>query len=343
MVRCDHIGDAVMATGVITRLHEALAPERLDVLAGPWAASLFEMHPAVDETIVYAAPWWSKVRGAGLRARLLGWMALPGIVRRLRRSRYDIAIDLRGDLRQILFFLALPGARQRASSDRTGGVALLTHVASYAARHEVESNAAVLRALGIEGDVTPAVRSDVPLAAGEEDELRATSGAHGFLALALGSNKPKQGWPVPEAAALARAARSRGLGVVFVGGAAEHDIGEAVRSLAGVPVLNLAGRTSLPQTVSVLARAAATVSVDSGPMHLAAAAGGPVVGLFGPTDPALYRPWSIRAGVVRADVRCECTMPACDYTEGPGRCMRTLPAARVLEALDALGVVGALS
>src|ERR1700727_64496 len=64
LVRCDHIGDAVMATAVLRPLREALDPERLDVLAAPWSASVFEGNPAVDGVITYAAPWWLAARGA---------------------------------------------------------------------------------------------------------------------------------------------------------------------------------------------------------------------------------------------------------------------------------------
>src|SRR5579872_3412107 len=64
LVRCDHIGDAIMATPVLEPLRAALAPSRLDVLAGPWATSLFEQHPAVDHVIPYATPWWLAAREA---------------------------------------------------------------------------------------------------------------------------------------------------------------------------------------------------------------------------------------------------------------------------------------
>ncbi|HKC42117.1 MAG TPA: hypothetical protein VKC15_21420, partial [Gemmatimonadales bacterium] len=99
-----------MATAVLGPLRRHLQPERLDVLAGPWAAAVFRTHPAVDEVIEYAAPWWCAARGMPRRARMEGWSRLPRIVWTLRSRHYDIAIDLRGDLRHILFFLALGNA-----------------------------------------------------------------------------------------------------------------------------------------------------------------------------------------------------------------------------------------
>jgi hypothetical protein len=74
VIRCDHIGDAVMATAVLRPLRDSLRPATLDVLAGPWAASVFEGHPAVDRVLRYAAPWWAARSGASARenARRMG-------------------------------------------------------------------------------------------------------------------------------------------------------------------------------------------------------------------------------------------------------------------------------
>src|SRR5438105_3257494 len=63
LVRCDHIGDAVMATAVLRPIRDALRPSRLDVLAGPWSRGIFASHPLVDREITYATPWWSAARG----------------------------------------------------------------------------------------------------------------------------------------------------------------------------------------------------------------------------------------------------------------------------------------
>jgi len=74
------------------------------------------------------------------------------MIRQIRAARYDVGIDLRGDLRQITFFLALGGMPIRVSSDRTGGARLLTHVWPHdAALHDVEKNLAMASLLGATG------------------------------------------------------------------------------------------------------------------------------------------------------------------------------------------------
>ena len=110
-----------------------------------------------------------------------------------------------------------------------------------------------------------------------------------------GSLSLERRWPPPSFAELAtRLARERGLAVVLIGSQPETAYTEQVRSLAvaagDAPVVSLAGALSLPELAALLAGAAAVVSNDSGPMHLAAALGAPTLGLFGPETPVMYAP-----------------------------------------------------
>ena len=77
LVRCDHIGDAAMASAVLGPLRDALHPSQLDVLTGPWAADLFRAHPHVDDGVTFATPWWCAARGATVGARVVGYHREP--------------------------------------------------------------------------------------------------------------------------------------------------------------------------------------------------------------------------------------------------------------------------
>jgi ADP-heptose:LPS heptosyltransferase len=335
LIRCDHIGDAVMATAVLGPLRRHLQPERLDVLAGPWAAAVFRTHPAVDEVIEYAAPWWGAARGLPRRARIGGWSRLPRIVWTLRSRHYDIAIDLRGDLRHILFFLALGNARERVSSDRTGGRRLLTRVwAHEPGLHQVEMNGAIVGLLGVQDTWRLELPVPKTIPAPLERELQSASGPNGFVVFALRGNKPNRTWPLDHAATVAyRAHAELGLGVVYAGGSADREYAAELRQRCATPLANLAGKTTLEELVAIFARAAACVTVDSGPMHLAAAASTPVVALFGPTDPRHFGPWTSRSRIVSLGAPCGCADLACSFTGGPGQCMARLTPDAVTEAL----------
>jgi ADP-heptose:LPS heptosyltransferase len=323
LIRCDHIGDAVMATAVLEPLRDALAPSRLDVLVGPWAAPLFEHHPAIDHLHVYATPWWSAARGA---PQLAAWRALPEIIGAIRDARYDVGIDLRGDLRQIVFFLGLGGMPIRVSTDRTGGRSWLTHCWPYdATLHEVRKNAAIAALLGASGEP----RLNVP--AGPPPPI--ASDGRGMIVMSLRGTEPNRAWPVDHAARVAEEARAQlELATVIVGGPAERPFAEAIVAASRVPVLDLTGRTTLSETVAVFRQAKAAVTVDSGPMHLAAASGCPVVALFGPGDPRECGPWSSGARVL-GRAPCGCVHPRCDYGDGPGRCMTAIEVDAVIDAL----------
>lgn len=331
VIRCDHIGDAVMATPVLRPLRDALQPSTLDVLAGPWAAPIFENHPAVDHVLTVATPWWSVARGAPLRARAAAWRSLPSVIAEIRARRYDVGIDLRGDLRQIVCFLTLGGIAIRVSSDRTGGASLLTHVWTHdASLHEVEKNVAIAGLLGAAGAPSLAVCAGCEASTLVPEDVRQT----GYAVLALRGSVENREWPTEHAAEVVDLlARECGLVSVCVGSAADAPAVDRVAQCATAPVVNLAGRTTLPEAMSVLRGASVAIAVDSGPMHLAAAAGTPVVALFGPGDPRECGPWSTRAEVVALRAPCGCERSRCELTRGPGQCMRAITPAMVMAAV----------
>jgi ADP-heptose:LPS heptosyltransferase len=341
LIRCDHIGDAAMATAVIGPIRRALDPSRLDVLAAPWAAPLFEEHPAVDGVITVATPWWLAARGSSRSVRLRAWRLLPSVIRKIRNGRYDVGIDLRGDLRQIFLFLVLGRCRERISVDRTGGSRLLTRVIRYEdARHEVEKNVAVAGLLGVDGgdggvELESPRLPELPRIA--EEALKCVAGRQGYVTLSLRGTKRNRTWPARSAAVFAEGAAELGMGTVYVGGEEDRQLAEEIASASRVPIAVLAGRLSLLESLAVIAGARAAVAVDSGPMHLAALVGTPVVALFGPADPAKYGPWTTVNEIVSVRAPCGCVDPDCAFTAaGSGACMIDIKPRAVLEALERL-------
>ncbi|MES2178523.1 MAG: glycosyltransferase family 9 protein [Gemmatimonadota bacterium] len=342
LIRCDHIGDAAMATAVLPYLREVLEPEVIDVLAGPWAAALFASRAEVDRVMSYAAPWWSSARGAGVIDRVRQWVRLPGVIRQIRAGRYDVGIDLRGDLRQIVFFLGLGGIPIRAGTDRTGGRSVLTHAWPFdAARHDVDKNFAMIAMLaGASEKAAVRVRRnphDVRIPAEPPPMLRERlaqpSESLRYMVLAMRGSAPNRAWPATHAAIVADGVREMGFSVVLVGSAADASFAKEVGDAARRSVIDLTGRTAISDLDAVFTGATATIAVDSGPMHLASAAGCPVIALFGPGDARTCGPWSDRTMVLRSDVPCVCRNPQCDFTSGPGRCMRSIEPEAVLTAV----------
>jgi heptosyltransferase II len=180
----------------------------------------------------------------------------------------------------------------------------------------------------------PSLRVDDAYAASQN-----ISRESGWIALAPGAAYgPAKQWPVENFIAVAEACMRRlGRKIVVVGAAKEAPLGAQIA--AAVPgVLDLTGKTSLPQLMSVLANCALVGANDSGTMHLAAALGTRGVGLFASTDPIatgpLGAPWDLEI----AEVECRpCLKRECPFAEGDTRryaCMAQLPAERVLRVIE---------
>jgi ADP-heptose:LPS heptosyltransferase len=242
-----------------------------------------------------------------------------------------VAIDLRGDLRQIALFLAAPGIPVRVSSDRTGGRRLLTHAWRHEpALHEVEKDFAIASLVGAVG--TP--RLELTARSDMTEPMPVVANAHGYAAVALRGSEENRQWTVDQAAqALETIHDEFGLSAVCVGGAADAPLAEDLVRRTRAPVVSLAGSVDLATSIEVIRRAAVMIAVDSGPMHIAAAVGTPLVALFGPGDPRECRPWTENADVVATVAPCGCTGARCDFIRGAGRCMREIDRTMVVEAV----------
>ncbi len=162
VVQLDHLGDAVLSTPLLAELRAAYPHASIDVLASPSNHEVFQADPSVDRVLVAERTWFER--------RPDRWALLSAVWklgRRLKEARYDLGIDVRGDVLSVLV-LALAGVRRRVGWSMGGGAFLLTDVAEWMpGRHEVRSRLALLDRLGLSPD--PAARVDVQVA--DEDRI----------------------------------------------------------------------------------------------------------------------------------------------------------------------------
>jgi heptosyltransferase I len=177
-------------------------------------------------------------------------------------------------------------------------------------RHAIERYLCVTEALGCgRGPV------EFPFATDERDrEQVAALAPERYAVLLPGTNWPTKRWPVERFAGLIEPLRERfGLTAVVAGGPTETDLGAKIAAVAP-GVIDLTGRTSLRQLVALLERAALVVANDSGPMHIAAALGRPLVTPFGPTNPVRTGPYGRMESVIRLDIPCSpCYSRRCSH------------------------------
>jgi lipopolysaccharide heptosyltransferase II len=317
------IGDVVRALPLLNRLRRACPDARIAWAVEPIAAPLLADHPALDERIVFDRP-----RGAPAFVEFLG---------RVRRYRADLTLDLQRHLKSGVVS-RVSGAPVRVGFHRRNTnegnwlfnnryLPPVPHLSS-----KLEHYLLFADRLGL-----PASAVEFRLRAGAAEEAAADSLLAGvgrpFAVLFVGSTWESKTWLPEPTAATAEGLARRGLGVVLVGSPAEAPIAAEVARRARAPLVDLAGKTTLRVLIAVFGRAALALGPDSGPMHVAAAVGTPVVSLFGATSPGRSAPYGFAALVVRGPAPCSpCYLRRCPI----GRlCMQRITPAMVLEQAEA--------
>ena len=269
------VGDTVMATPVLRAARQARPDARIIVVCRPGLDRLLEGVPWTDRVIAVESK------------RLAGTVRM---VRALRRAGVTAAILLPNGFRCALV-ARLAGTAVRVGYRRSARGPLLSH-ALPAPRQALPVSAPGYYArlagyaLGIED-----IDMRMELIVTDEQRAEARRILDGvprpFAVLCPGANKPAKRWPAERFAAVAEALANRhGLRAVAVGSPAERPIVAAVKNACAAPIVDLADRgTDLGTLKGVIAEARIVVTNDTGPRHMAAALGTPVVSLFGPTDP----------------------------------------------------------
>jgi heptosyltransferase III len=265
-VTSNRLGDAVLSTGVLDHLSRTYPEARFTVVCGPVAAGVFASMPRLERIIA-------------LEKRQMGahWLPLWGAV---ATKWWDLVVDIRGSALSWM----VP-TRRRAVMRRSAG-------------HKTEQLGAML---GLRPPPLPVVWT------APADQAKAAAllpPDRPVIALAPTANWLPKIWPVDRfVAAFDALSQGRAVPAVIAGpGPTERAASEPL--LAALPgPIDLVGCLSLPEIAAVLSRVRLFVGNDSGLMHLAAAAGAPTIGLFGPTNPAEYGPAGPRARAVVSPTR----------------------------------------
>jgi len=305
------LGDAVMTTPALAAVREGFPDARIVLLARPLVAELFGHHPDVDEVIVYERP--------GRHDGVIGRLRLAG---ELRRRRFDGALLLQNafDAALIAFLGRIP---ERAGYPTDGRWILLTLpvplTPGILERHEVEYYLCLLDGLGIPRPVPASLKLAVA-----EEERAAMSARLASLGIKQGApfvavnpgatyGSAKRWYPDRFAAVADVLSGEWGAGVVIVGSTAEARLAGEIEAAMRRPPVNLAGKTTVRELMALLSLSSFLVTNDSGPMHIGAALGVPLVAIFGPTDWRRTSPWTSLAKVVRVEIDCSpCKLRVCD-------------------------------
>jgi ADP-heptose:LPS heptosyltransferase len=319
LLRLERIGDLLMALPAIAATR-ALAPEaEIDLVVGSWNAGLAGAIPGVTRVEALDAHWLSRNGGAS------GWAGLAKHAFSWRRRRYDLALNFEPDVRSNLL-LALSGARWLAGFRSGGGGPLLDLALDYDTRVHTSSNATRLVETVFGRSAAADVVLSLPEAVVRAARSRLPPGLRGGPLVgvhASGGRAIKQWDPARFADVAARLIREQGATIVLTGAAGDRLLVDHVKqALPPNRTVDLAGDVDLLALAAVLKELDLFVTGDTGPMHLAAAVGTPVVAVFGPSDPARYAPPGPHDRVVRADLPCS---PCNRIRRPPERCVGHTP------------------
>jgi lipopolysaccharide heptosyltransferase I len=305
LVRLGALGDIVHAVPVAAALRRAFPAIRIDWLVSAKHRAILDLVPVVDRRLVIND-----------RAGSRGGSTLLAAVRELRRTGYDVAIDLQGLIKSAIIARASGAARVIGFSSRylreplarwfytdvhdPGGGGIY---APSETRHVVQINLGLLSPLGLYSAAVEFPFEHAEGAAARQVQ-KETGGRYALLN--PGAAWPNKRWPPERFAHLAVALQDRHrLPSVVLWGPDERELADAVVAAAGGAAI-AAPPTAIADVVDLVRGATVMVSGDTGPTHLAAAAGTPVVGIYGPTRPERNGPWLPEDVTVSRASQCRC-------------------------------------
>ncbi|GGX73471.1 glycosyltransferase family 9 protein [Streptomyces minutiscleroticus] len=326
VVRLDSAGDVLLAGPAVRAV--AAGSSHTALLCGPQGLPAARLLPGVDEVLCFDAPW------VGLDPAAVSREETLALVRTLAAGRYDRALVLVSYHQSplpaaLLLKLAGVGRTAADSEDYPGALLDLRHH-RLPHRHEAQAALDLARDAGFR------------LPPGDDGGLRVTAppdtahltGADPYVVLHPGAAVPARAWSPGRAARAAAALTAAGYRVVVTGAAAEKDLTARV---SGGHALDLGGVTGFHELAGVLARARVAVVGNTGPAHLAAAVGTPVVCPFAPVVPAeRWRPYGV-PHVLLGDRGAPCAGSRARRCPVPGHpCLDAVGDAEVVAAVAAL-------
>jgi len=319
------LGDAILALPMLRALRALVPTAEIVLLCKGATRALIEPSGVVDRFIVADVPW-TAFRGKYAWRRYAG-ADFAGLVRILRRERFDAAVDARADLRaNILLYLS--GARRRIGFAAPGGAALLTDriVRSREHTHRADDWVALLEPF-VGGGATIAPSDGIPRLGVAREAVATGNGV--TVAIHASASQPVRRWPLQHFEAVVRRLTAMpGVRVMVI--VPPEGVGETLAALPGVVV----ARPSLAELPGVLAECDLLIANDSGPAHIAAAVGTSTVTIFGPQRPEWYAPRGsgVHRVVYREDMACRPCFDVCRFAEN--FCLTEIAADTVWETAE---------
>jgi lipopolysaccharide heptosyltransferase II len=339
-VRLDALGDVLMTSPAFRALKES-APERhLTLLTSHAGSGIARLIPEIDDILVYDPPW---MKATPYR---LGPEADQEFIGTLEKRGFDAAVIFTVYSQNPLpaaFMTYLAGIPLRLAHCRENPYQLLTHWVKEpepenGIRHEVRRQLDLVKAIGSQTaheGLSLRIPSESGQSAVQKLRMAGVQSERPLVVIHPGASAPSRRYPAESFAEAARGiVRDLRCQVLFTGSREEQGLIEEIRTRMAVDALTLAGCLDLAELAAVLARAQVVVCNNTGPAHISAAVGTPVVDLYALTNPQ-HTPWHVRHRVLFHDVPCKfCYKSVCP--EGHHDCLRKVAPHEVVRATEEL-------
>lgn len=334
-VRLDSLGDVLMCTPAMRALRQAVPGRTLTLLGSPSGAAALPFIPELEDAIAWSAPWTKCTTPA-----------TPAPIATLAARAFDAAVIFTTYTQSALpaaLLCQLAGMPLRLAHCRENPYDLLTDWVpdpepATLVRHEVQRQLALVQRVGCRSADLGLSFAPRPADFAAARTRLSTAGIDAdrpWILLHPGASAASRRYPAGHWALVLRLlAQELQLPLVLTGSAEEGELVDGIQFASAVPAVSLAGRLALGELGAALRLAAIVVTNNTGPAHMAAAVGTPVVDLYALTNPQ-HTPWNVRSRVLFHDVPCRfCYKSTCP--EGHQACLDGVAPQRVVEAVREL-------
>lgn len=340
-VRLDSMGDVLMTTPAIRALKESSEGRHITLLTSSAGAAIAPLVPEVDETIVYDAPW---MKATPKRNNSSHERAVASQLRQRHFHGAAIFTVFSQNPLPAAFLCYLADIPLRLAYCRENPYQLLTHWVpdpepQTTIRHEVRRHLDLVASIGCH---TTNERLSLRVPEAAVTRVRSLlrdlglTGERRWAVMHPGASAPSRRYPWQAYAEVARRlVAEHGWTIVLTGTESERELVDAIRGAMDAPAHSLVGRLALSELAALVSLAPVLISNNTGPVHIAAAVGTPVVDLYALTNPQ-HTPWAVPSRVLFHDVPCKnCYKSICP--EGHQNCLRLVtPESVVAAALELL-------
>ncbi len=335
-IKLSAIGDVVQTLPALEAVKKIFPESEITWAVEETAADILAGHPLIDRLFISRRKAWTRMLRSP-RTFIEGLENLVNFFRSLRDTRYDIAIDFQGLFKSGIL-MGVVRAKRKIGFDRTrefSYVFLNERLPAYdREKHALERYLDVARYLGAQN---PSTSCTLPiereLSIIKERMRRVNPERKPVVTVNPVARWKTKLWPEDKFAALAdHLVKEKGVLVVFTGSPGDRAVTSRIVKMMKQDAVNWAGETTLKELAALASISSLFITTDTGPMHLAAAAGAKVLALFGPTAPWRTGPLGPMHIVVRKNLKCSpCFQRICD---NGARCMEEITVEEVMELIN---------